>query len=72
MGPVVGVAFLALLPEISRPFAEYRPMIMGIIMILIMNYLPHGLVDTAMYWFKRHSAERRSRTTGEGHVRATA
>ena len=52
IGPVVGVAFLALLPELSRPFAEYRPMITGAIMIVVMNFMPHGLVDTAVHWFK--------------------
>jgi len=71
-GPVIGVAFLALLPEISRPFAEYRPMITGIIMVLVMNFLPHGLVDTTVYWLKRRSAERRSQAAGGRHVRAAA
>lgn len=72
LGPVIGVAFLALLPEISRPFAEYRPMITGVIMILIMNYLPNGMVDSAIYWLKRRSAERRSQAMGGHRVRIAA
>jgi branched-chain amino acid transport system permease protein len=53
IGPVIGVAFLSLLPELSRPLAEYRPMITGLIMILVMNFMPNGLVDTALSWWKK-------------------
>lgn len=52
-GPVVGVAFLSLLPELSRSLAEYRPMATGLVMILVTNYLPLGLADTAIMLVKR-------------------
>jgi branched-chain amino acid transport system permease protein len=53
IGPVFGVAFLVLLPEIFRPFAEYRPMVTGLIMVVVMNYMPSGLADTAILWLKK-------------------
>jgi branched-chain amino acid transport system permease protein len=72
LGPVVGVAFLALLPEISRPFAEYRPMITGLIMIGVMNYMPHGLVDTAIFWFRRRRTGKATLIKGGHRVSAAA
>ena len=72
VGPVVGVAFLALLPELSRPFAEYRPMITGLIMIAIMNFMPHGLVDTALHWFRRRKSRPSAAIEGGRHADAAA
>ncbi|CAH1655934.1 branched-chain amino acid ABC transporter permease [Chelatococcus asaccharovorans] len=46
LGPVVGVAVLTLLPELSRFMAEWRPILTGATMILISTYLPLGLADT--------------------------
>ena len=66
VGPVIGVAFLSLLPELSRPFAEYRPMITGAIMIAVMNFMPHGLADTAISWWRRRGTQRRF-LSQEGH-----
>jgi branched-chain amino acid transport system permease protein len=53
IGPAVGVAFLALLPELSRPLAEYRPMFTGFVMVVAMNYMPLGLADTAILRLRR-------------------
>jgi len=66
VGPVIGVAFLSLLPELSRPFAEYRPMITGAIMIAVMNFMPHGLADTVISWWRRRGTQRRF-LSQEGH-----
>jgi len=68
IGPVIGVAFLALLPEVSRPFAEYRPMITGLIMVAVMNYTPLGLADTAILWSKRFRAQRKSKVEEHRYV----
>ncbi|WP_140847248.1 branched-chain amino acid ABC transporter permease [Paracoccus sp. FO-3] len=45
-GPLVGVALLIALPEISRPLADARIMIYGLILIAVMNFMPRGIVDT--------------------------
>lgn len=45
-GPLVGVALLIALPEISRPLADARIMIYGLILMAVMNFMPRGIVDT--------------------------
>lgn len=45
-GPLVGVALLIALPEISRPLADARIMIYGLILMVVMNFMPRGIVDT--------------------------
>lgn len=47
-GPVIGTAILIMLPELARPLAENRLIIYGMILILVINYLPKGIVDTAL------------------------
>jgi branched-chain amino acid transport system permease protein len=66
LGPIIGVAFLSILPEVSRPFAEYRPMITGLIMVLVMNYAPLGLADTVLIWLHRTAARRQGKTEVKG------
>jgi branched-chain amino acid transport system permease protein len=59
IGPVVGTAFLVLLPEISRPLAEYRMLVYGMLLMAIIAFLPRGLVDTGLdWWQKRRIAAR--------------
>ena len=45
-GPVVGAALLAVLPELARSFAEQRYLVHGALLMLVIIYLPDGLVDT--------------------------
>ena len=68
IGPLVGVAFLSLLPELSRPMAEYRPLVTGLIMIAVMSYLPMGLADTAIFMIRRRNAAREFLLEGKRHV----
>lgn len=42
-GPIIGVTVLSILDESFRAFAEFRPAIYGIILILTMMFLPTGL-----------------------------
>ncbi len=48
IGPLVGAAFLIILPELARPLAENRMVIYGIMLILVINYMPKGVADTAI------------------------
>jgi branched-chain amino acid transport system permease protein len=43
-GPIVGAAFLTALPEIIRPAKDYRDVVDGVILILIIVFRPQGLV----------------------------
>lgn len=54
-GPVVGAVVLAALPELARPLAEQRLLVYGAILIVIIIYLPRGIVDTLI---ARHRARR--------------
>jgi branched-chain amino acid transport system permease protein len=55
-GPVVGTAVLVALPELSRPLAEYRMLVYGLLLILVINFMPRGIVDT---WIDSRKGRRR-------------
>ena len=44
-GPVLGAAIITLLPELLRGFKDYRLMINGAILVLIVLFLPKGIWD---------------------------
>lgn len=43
-GPTVGAIVLGALPEISRPTMEYRTLIYGVLLLLLMRYQPDGIL----------------------------
>ncbi len=43
-GPVVGAVILTALPEILRPFAEYKEVLSGVILLGVLVLMPRGLV----------------------------
>jgi len=53
LGPLVGAAILSLLPEIARPLADNRLIVHGAVLMLVITYLPHGIVDTLMIAYRR-------------------
>ena len=57
IGPIVGTAFLIAILEVARPLAENRILVYGVLLVLIINYLPRGLADSLI------DAARRRRTT---------
>ena len=52
-GPIVGAAILLALPEISRPLADYRMALYGAILMLVIAFLPRGIVDTGLLALRR-------------------
>lgn len=50
-GPLLGAAILTALPESLRFLKEYRGIVNGVIIVLVILYLPYGLVNPA--WFRR-------------------
>ena len=44
LGPILGATLLTALPEILRPLRDYRDILQGVILILVIIYLPRGLV----------------------------
>jgi branched-chain amino acid transport system permease protein len=47
IGPIFGAALLTALPEILRPLKDYRDIFAGLILLLVIIYLPRGLVTLA-------------------------
>jgi len=54
-GPVLGAFILTLLPEMLRAFADFRLVANGLILVLIVLFLPKGIWDPARLrqWFGR-------------------
>lgn len=61
-GPVVGTAVLVAMPEISRPLAEYRMLVYGLLLILVINYMPRGIVDTGIDFLRQRN---RAKSSGQ-------
>ena len=59
-GPIVGAAILLVLPEISRPLADYRMALYGAILMLVIAFMPRGIVDTALLTIRRRRLARLS------------
>ena len=59
-GPIVGAAILLALPEISRPLADYRMALYGAILMLVIAFLPRGIVDTGLLALRRRRIARLS------------
>ena len=55
-GPVVGAVILTVLPEMLRAFNDFRLVINGLILILIVLFLPKGIWDPSRMrrWFGRN------------------
>lgn len=53
-GPVLGAIILTLLPELLRSFQGFRLMINGLILVLIVLFLPKGIWDPMRFkrWFR--------------------
>ncbi len=56
-GPVVGAFILTLLPEMLRSFKDFRLVVNGFILVLIVLFLPKGIWDPARFrqWFDKKS-----------------
>ncbi|WP_338014600.1 branched-chain amino acid ABC transporter permease [Rhodophyticola sp. CCM32] len=66
LGPIMGAAIMAILPEIARPLADNRTMVNGIIMILVITFLPKGVGDAIVDAIRhRMRSMRRPRQTSK-------
>lgn len=57
----MGTAVLLALPELARPLADYRTLVYGLIMVLVMGYLPRGVYDTFVEFLYRRRIARMDR-----------
>jgi branched-chain amino acid transport system permease protein len=55
-GGIIGVAILQILPEILESLRDYRPFISGLLLVLIMIFMPRGIAGTLtelwQNWFR--------------------
>jgi len=65
-GALVGALVLTSLPEVFRVFADYRAVVQGLLLMLVIIYLPRGLADTVI----AHLKDRRLRRTAASPVMA--
>lgn len=49
IGPVVGALFLTLLPELLRGLNDFRLVVNGMLLVLVVLFLPRGLWDPARF-----------------------
>jgi branched-chain amino acid transport system permease protein len=64
IGPIVGGLALTALPEILRDFKQYRGVINGALLLVVIVYLPGGLVNPAGWarLWRRIRGEKRDKT----------
>jgi branched-chain amino acid transport system permease protein len=55
----VGAIVLGALPEISRPAMEYRTLLYGVLLLLLMRYQPEGLLGKGSLLLRGWQAVRR-------------
>jgi branched-chain amino acid transport system permease protein len=62
IGPTLGATILTLLPEVLRQFKEFRLAINGLILIVVVLYLPNGIWDPRRihaFWQRRKARKDR-------------
>ncbi|MFM1651971.1 branched-chain amino acid ABC transporter permease [Brevibacillus sp. B_LB10_24] len=66
-GPLFGAVILTALPEVLRGLADYKMMLYGVIMVLVMAFRPHGLIaaDTFKKLFGKRRAKQQEQQTKE-------
>lgn len=66
-GAIFGAAFMTVMPEALRFISEYRYMIYGAILILMMAFRPQGIIDVSLLqWFKKIIKPRKGTDHGTG------
>ena len=48
LGAIFGAGILTLLPQVLTMFAEYEQLLLGLIMMLVMIFMPSGLLPSIM------------------------
>lgn len=68
-GPILGALFLTVLPEVFRFLADYRLIVYGLCLLLVIIFLPSGLISLLPQRKRMESVRQRQETTaGNGGV----
>ena len=67
-GPIVGASIVVFLPEIFRPLMDYRLIIYAIFLLLLLKYMPEGIIGRGSYLDRliRRGHKVQNSTSGEG------
>jgi branched-chain amino acid transport system permease protein len=68
-GPIIGTTLFMLIPEFSRPLQMYRPLIYGALLILIIFFMPEGLIGLGDYfttWYRKLFGRSRRKVQSQG------
>ena len=58
LGPVLGALILTLLPELLRSLNDFRLVVNGLILVLIVLFLPQGIWDPRLRaWLQRKGGQ---------------
>jgi branched-chain amino acid transport system permease protein len=57
-GIIIGAFILILLPEYLRAFSDYRMLLFGIIMVIMMIYRPQGIVTGVRRTYEFHMEDK--------------
>jgi branched-chain amino acid transport system permease protein len=68
VGPLFGTALLTMLPTLFEPFALYKEMAEGGLLVLAFRFLPAGLFGTVVAWFERQGRRMSLASPGTGGV----
>jgi branched-chain amino acid transport system permease protein len=65
-GPIIGAAIMSLLPELARPLADNRQFFQGVLMMVMVAFMPHGVFDGFVLYMRKRRAAERDRKFKEG------
>ena len=68
-GPIVGAVVLTLLPEIFRFAADYRMILYGVVVIIVVIIFPRGIVDEILYKIEKRSSKRNKPPNNKGDLK---
>jgi branched-chain amino acid transport system permease protein len=65
LGPIVGAILFTLVPEIARPLKAYQPFVFAGALMLIVFFLPDGLISLPRVVIDGTRRWRRSKTSSD-------
>lgn len=63
MGAVIGGIALIALPELLREYSEYRDVIYGVVLILVIKFMPSGIASSRLRFGKQKASTKQLATT---------
>jgi branched-chain amino acid transport system permease protein len=67
-GPIIGAVLLSILPEVARGAQEYMPLIFGGLLIVVMFFMPQGILGLNTLLSRLHSKTITRLTKKQGNI----